>query len=195
MEDRRLILAGIAALIATPAFAQAQQGAGAALTDEDNQYIKRMMPIGSLALATSRVAVQKASDANVKEFARFEVAEQETVADVLKSIQNPGTPNGEVRPPSDADVRQNLDQQAQASLQKLQSAQSGTDFDREYLRTQMDGHTALLKIQEDYLKSGKNPSLINTAKLARGMIKEHLQLLADIQNKPDLTTGAGSQRR
>jgi predicted outer membrane protein len=193
MKDRRIMLAGIAAVLAAPALAQSQPAAG--MTDADNQYVKRIMPVGSLALATSRIAAQKAGDANVKEFAKFEVAEQETIADVLKSIQNPGPISGEVKARSDAEARQNLDQQGKDILQKLESAQTGTNFDHDYVQAQVDGHNALLKIQEDYLKSGKNPALVSTAKLARGMIKEHLQLLADIQNKPDFTTGSGASRR
>jgi len=189
-----MILAGLAAAIATPAFAQTQTSGGN-LGDAENKYVKALMPVGSLSLATSRVAMQKATDANVKEFARFEVAEQETIADVVKALQNPGSISGEVKAPSDAEVRQNLDHEGQDAFQKLQSTQAGAGFDSEYLRMQMDGHNKLLKIQEDYLGSGKNLAFVSTAKLARGMIKEHLQLLADIEHKPNFTTGSGSSPR
>jgi hypothetical protein len=56
----------------------------------------------------------------------------------------------------------------------------------------------LLRIQETYLNSGRNNrDFINAAKLARGMIKEHLQLLADIESEIDFggtTTGAAPER-
>jgi putative membrane protein len=45
------------------------------------------------------------------------------------------------------------------------------------LRAQIEGHQKLLRIQEEYLSSGKDIAHINLAKLARGQIKEHLQLL------------------
>jgi len=193
MYERRIIVAGLAALIASPSLAQSQQQ-GTGIGDAENRYMNQLMPLGSLALASSRVALQKAGDPNLKEFARFEVAEQETIADVVKSIQNPGTMRGEVKQASDAEVRQHLDQQGQNSLQRLQSMQ-GADFDREYLRAQIDGHNELLKLQEEYLKSGRNLLIVNTAKLARGMIKEHLQILADIEHKPNFTTGSGTPRQ
>jgi predicted outer membrane protein len=52
--------------------------------------------------------------------------------------------------------------------------QQGADFDKEYLMGQLDGHKKLLMIQEDYLKVGQNREHLNTAKLARGMINEHI---------------------
>ena len=39
----------------------------------------------------------------------------------------------------------------------------------------------LLKIQEAYISGGKDQAQINVAKLARGMIKEHLALLGAIE--------------
>lgn len=62
------------------------------------------------------------------------------------------------------------------------------------MQAEVDGHKQLLKIHEDYLKSAKNLAATNTAKLAQGMIKEHLQLLADIQNQSGLTEGSGARR-
>ncbi len=44
---------------------------------------------GSASLAASRVALNKATDPHVKQFARMEVAEQETIADVLKAMRDP----------------------------------------------------------------------------------------------------------
>jgi putative membrane protein len=49
-----------------------------------------------------------------------------------------------------------------------------------YIRYEVEGHRKLLDIQEVYLKAPDNLDQANVAKLARGMIKEHLALLADI---------------
>jgi predicted outer membrane protein len=200
MNQRRVLLTGIAAALASPVFAQAQQGAqaqqdpsGSRLGNAEMNYIKSILPIGSLSLATSRLATQKASDHKVMEFARFETAEQETIADVLNSLQNPGNVSGEVKPPNEQEVEQNLDQQGREMLRMLQS-ERGAGFDRTYVSAQTDGHRQLLKIQADYLKSGRNLATVNVAKLASGMIKEHLQLLSDIEQGMK-TTGSGTRRR
>jgi putative membrane protein len=191
MLQRRTFLAGLTAIAAGPASAQAPQGG---MTQAETQYITSTLKAGSLSLATSRLALKQAQEPKLKEFAQFEVAEQETVADVLKSLQS-GSVSGSVKPPSDSELQQNLDQEGQQLLRSLQSAQAGATFDRDYLKAQVDGHNKLLRIQEDYLKSGRDLGAVNTAKLARGQIKEHLQLLADIQGQAGTgTTGRGRRR-
>ena len=158
--------------------------------------MQQTMVVGSLSLAVSRVAEQKARFPKLREFAQLETAEQETLADVLKSLQSPGLVNGTVTHPSEAELEEHLDPAGREMLQKMRSAQAGAMFDRAYLDAQTDGHQQLLRIQDDYLRSGGNPDNINVAKLARGMIKEHLQVLADIKMEmgPN-TTGAEPGRR
>lgn len=200
MIPRRAVLATLAAAAATSSFAQSQPSptpGGASGPDE--HYIQQTLATGSLSLAASRMAEQKAQSDDLKEFAQFEVAEQETLADVLRSVQNPGPANGTIKPPSETELEQHLDQRGRDELQKLRTAQAGTEFDRGYLEAQMNGHQELLHIQENYLTSQpNNRDLINVAKLARGMIREHLQLLADIDSaleSPGGTTGAAPGRQ
>jgi putative membrane protein len=158
--------------------------------------MQQTMAVGSLSLAVSRLAEQKARFPKLREFAQFEAAEQETVADILKSSPIPGLVNGTVTHPSEAELEEHLDSAGRETLQKMRSAQAGAMFDRAYLDAQTDGHQQLLRIQEDYLRSGGNPDNINVAKLARGMIKEHLQVLADIKMEMGpSTTGAEPGRR
>jgi putative membrane protein len=85
------------------------------------------MAMGSLSLAVSRIAAQKASFPKLKEFARFEIAEQETVADVLKSLQTPGVINGMIKRPTDVELLEHLDQQEREMVQKMKSAQPGIE--------------------------------------------------------------------
>ena len=83
-------------------------------------------------------------------------------------------------PPSDADLMQNLDDAGKASVEKLRALKAGSEFDRDYIRYEIEGHRKLLDIQEVYLKSPDNLDQANVAKLARGMIKEHLVLLTEV---------------
>ena len=57
---------------------------------------------------------------------------------------------------------------------------AGGDFDRAYVQAEIEGHNKLLQVQEAYIAVGQNQSEVDIAKLVRGMIKEHLTLLADI---------------
>ena len=52
------------------------------------------MAVGSMSLVASRVALSKVQDEDVKQFATFEVAEQETIADVLTSMMDPSKATG-----------------------------------------------------------------------------------------------------
>jgi putative membrane protein len=199
MLHRRMMMAALAAAASSPAFAQNRSGSNAGSANAGSpemQYIRQTMGIGSLSLAVSRIAEQKASFDKLKEFSRLETAEQETVADVLKSLESAGPVSGMVKPPSEAEVEQHLDQAGREALQKMRAQQAGAAFDHDYLTAQIDGHQKLLRIQEDYLRSGRDLDAVNVAKLARGMIKEHLELLADISKEmSSVTTGAAPRDR
>jgi putative membrane protein len=199
MVPRRTVLVALAAAAAQPSFAQTQSGptpGGDAGPDE--QYLRETSAAGSFSLAASRLAQEKAQTDDLKEFAQLEAAEQETLADVLKSLRNPGLIAGIVKAPSDADVEQYLDRRGRDQLENMRAAPAGTEFDREYLAAQATGHLELLRIQESYLNSGRNNrDFVNVAKLTRGMIKEHLQLLADLESEIEsggATTGAAPER-
>jgi len=92
--------ATLAALLSSPAFAQTAPAPGEA---------EKLHAVGSLSLATIRVSVEKASDPMVKEFAKWEVAEQETIADILKSMEMDGKAEGALKPPSQDEVEKMLD--------------------------------------------------------------------------------------
>jgi hypothetical protein len=77
---------------------------------------------------------------------------------------------------------QNLDEEGKAAVEKFKNASAGSQFDYDYHRYQVEGHRKLLDIQEVYLKAPDNLGEANVAKLAWGMIKEHLALLADLNN-------------
>ncbi len=183
--NRRKMRTAVAATAALPvlissttAFAQIEKTTG----DAEKKHADETMKVGSLSLATSRIAVEKASDPIVKEFAKWEVAEQETIADILKSMEMDGKAEGALKPPSDSEVEAMLDAEGKSSLEKLK-ATSGVAFDKAYISAQLDGHKKLLAIQEDYLKVGQVREHLSVTKLARGQIKEHIDHLDMLRSK------------
>ena len=202
---RRVVLTGLAAAAATPAFAQTQQpspipvtpqpaqnqpGAaaggvfpGGQLGQPDVQHIQQTLAGGTVALQTSEIALQKAQNPKVKEFAQFERDEQTTIAEVLRSLQEPAATasGGAARAAATAPE---LPPDKAKMMEQLQQAKAGAEFDRLYVQGQLQGHQELLQIQERYIQSNsKNRELTNTAKLARGHIKEHIARLQDIQKE------------
>jgi putative membrane protein len=181
--NRRLLLASIATLPASRVVAQSMSPpapAPSTTTDAQHKRITDTTAVGSLSLLLSRIAPPKVSHPLLKQFAQFEIAEPETVADVLKAIQTNAASTGAVQASTDADLMQNLDDAGKASVEKFRAQRPGAQFDRDYIRYQVEGHRKLLDIQEVYLKAPDNLDHTNVAKLARGMITEHLTLLADM---------------
>jgi putative membrane protein len=96
-------------------------------------------------------------------------------------MKDPSTAAGKLKPPSDSEARQHIPREEQGTLQKMEQM-DGKGFETAYVRAHTDGHQKLLRIQEEYLASGRDPAHLIIAKLARGQIKEHLQLLADLRD-------------
>jgi putative membrane protein len=216
--DRRLVLAGLAAATAAPAVlvksalaqatqpatpAPANQGPGTAagggtynaaagqMGQAEQQWMQQTMATGAVALETSRIAQQKAQNKDAKQFSKFEVDEQQGLAEVLRSMQEPATASvagnpthitGSTPPGAVGATQPPLDAKGRDMVQKLQQAQAGAAFDKEYLQGQLQGHRELLQIQENFIKSGsRNREAVNVAKLARGRIKEHIGLIESIK--------------
>ena len=133
----------------------------------------RMGVIGpaTLSLVTSQIAVDKATDAEAKEFANFELREAIAVTTVLESL---GTPV----PPMDAIAR--------ATLEGIETAPKGAAFDEAYITAQLANHEFLRDLAESYLKnSAGNTSMPelhgrNLATLALSTFKEHVVLTKNI---------------
>jgi putative membrane protein len=179
-------------MAATSSFAQQTDQMPGVAAGPDQVYVRQSLATSSLSLAASRIAAKKAQTDDLKEFAQLEEGEQETLMDVLKSlsVQNASLNDHSVRRPDDAEIEQDLDQHGREVLERLRADHSGADFDRAYMGALADGHLELLRIQETYLDSGQNnANLISVAKLARGMIKEHLQFLADIESGMESAAG------
>jgi predicted outer membrane protein len=204
--DRRIVLAGLAAAITAPALAQTsgspstrQPGAAAGstagasgasrmggqqMTQADMQHMQQTMQLGMVALETSRIAQQKAQNADLKRFATFEVQEQTTLSEVLHSMMEPTATSATGAASATSAPAMQMDAQSREMIQRLQNTQAGEAFDRQYLQGQMEGHSGLLQVQTQYLQSNpQNREHVNVAKMARGMITEHIALLEEIQTK------------
>jgi putative membrane protein len=104
--DRRIVLAGLAASFAA-ASALAQQGGlpstprprsataqgpESHFVEAELRHIQETMALGAVTLETSRLALEKSQDEKVKEFARFEIAEQQMLTEVLRSLIDQSKP-------------------------------------------------------------------------------------------------------
>lgn len=205
--DRRIARSGLAAILAlAPVAASAEttpQSTGPAVPQglsagpapsastgpTEAMHVKRTMTTGALSLQLSRIALGRLKNDDLKAFAQFEIAEQEGIAHVLKTMQEPestasttASPASTPLAPSEAEVQANLDVSGKQVVEKMRTAGNGPEFDRMYLQAQIQGHNQLLHIQEDYLKTGRNRESRNVALLSSVQIREHIALLKDLQD-------------
>lgn len=140
-----------------------------------NEELFRLGVIGpaELSRVTSEIAAEKATNANAKEFAGFELTEAIAVTTVLKEL---GTPV----PPMDA--------KAQATLEKIKSAAQGAAFDQAYITAQLENHEFLRDHAADYLKRSSGSSAEekqgkHLATLALATFKEHVAITKRISGE------------
>ncbi|WP_295817455.1 twin-arginine translocation signal domain-containing protein [uncultured Deinococcus sp.] len=139
-----------------------------------NEKTFRMGVIGpaELSLITSQIAVARATNANAREFARFELREAIAVTTVLKELKTPVPP---------------MDAKARATLARIQSAPDGKDFDTVYIMAQHDNHVFLQQLATAYLANTtpNEPTFPeqqgrHLATLALNQFTEHVELTARI---------------
>jgi predicted outer membrane protein len=160
LMDRRNALAIFFVALSTPRLAMAAKEK----ISSGSEHAEQTLAVGTIALKTSELAKEMGKDAWVKRFAKYEVAEQTTIAEILKSMG----------------FEPHKNEEATEMVEKLKKS---SDFDADYVTAQIEGHEKLLKIQEDYIgaESEKNRAGLDVAKLARAQIKEHIDLLQTIQ--------------
>ncbi|WP_426959231.1 DUF4142 domain-containing protein [Muricoccus radiodurans] len=169
--DRRTLALALTGAAILPAAAMAQQAAPRANTPPQNmsgvapdQLAMRTHEAGTFSLMTARVGVEKATNADVKRFAQFEVQEQEGVAQAMRLAgHNFPEPRFE-------------GEKAQI-LQRLRGAGSGNEFDMMFLQVQEQGHQELLNLTTAIMQGNAPAPDKIMATLANGQIKEHLILI------------------
>lgn len=128
------------------------------------EYFSNIIPIVSLSNKMCDIAQNKANGKYVKEFAKFELEETDTVKKVIKEM-------GIDEPAMDAN--------GQAKLDKLKSL-SGAEFDRMFIQEQIDGHKKLIDHADMFLNgAGKEDAEIHNrhiAMMARATHKEHVTI-------------------
>ena len=183
ITDRRSIMAGLALVAAGTKLAMAQTTPPApdrsaapmnfAGVKTAPQFYMGVLGPAEVSLATSQVAVEKATQKDAHEFAGFELGEAITVNMVLKDI-------GATAPAMTAD--------SAATIQKMK-ASSGAAFDRAYIAFQLENHEFLRNLADAYLhnSAGATDPLEkqgrHLAMLMLAVFKEHVAICKRINGE------------
>jgi putative membrane protein len=161
------------------------------------QHIQHTMAIGTVTLQAANFAVDKSQHPRVKLFAASERDEQNTLVDILRSLADPAatsSTNQQAIQATTQNAPQNSGQAAATApviapegadlMERMARAQPGPDFDRDFVRLQLDRHKELLQVQERYL--GSNPPIgvqRAVAMMSRSQIRTHIADLEAIRQE------------
>ena len=172
--NRRLLLAGAAALAVSPAALAQQGGAGSATEARTaEQWRRGVVGPAQVTLAESRIALQKATNAGVKQFAGFEAEEATALTTVLGELGTKPMP---------------IDAATQGTINQLNAVPQGPGFDQAYATAMIENHRTLLAFTESYLRNSAASSDAaerhgrHLAMLSLVTIKEHLVLAQQLSD-------------
>ena len=164
-----LVAAGPVAAQSQDKSASTQKSAKSGESKSDAKHMKDLAIANMAEVETGKLALEKAQDPKVKEFAQHMVDDHSKMLDEVKSLAQskgvdlPGAP----------------DAKHQKVMKKLQSA-SGADFDREYMRAMVKDHRDALKLTQRTAKGAKDPDLKAAAQKAAPDIQDHLKMAQQI---------------
>lgn len=141
----------------------------------EEEFRLGVIPRAEISLATSRIAKEKATQANTKEFAGFEFDEAVAVLTVLRDLKTP-VPEIEAK-------------QAEL-LSKIETLAPGAEFDKEYIKAQLENHEELFNLADSYLNNS-DPETSDPAEqqgrhlatLSRAVFKEHVLICKRISGE------------
>lgn len=166
MNRRHMITAGAVAAVALPLAGAAQAQMSAVMEDGTLDPAKAPAILnGNFAKATSQLALTKATNEAVRQFAELEATEQTAVAAAF------GVP---------ADAPLSIPEDKAAALAALEAAE-GAAFDIAYVDGQIAGHQELRPIHEDYAANGEDPMARGASMVGVTGIDTHLVMLQSIR--------------
>jgi putative membrane protein len=165
----RLALAG---LVLVFGLAAAREGDAAKDADIDQAFTEKASEGGLAEVNLGRLAAKRASDADVKEFAKMMVKDHTKANKELIDLANRKR----------FKVAKTMDDDHKKMFDKLANL-SGAEFDREYMTGMVKGHELMVKIFEKQSKSGKDEELKGWAEKTLPTLKEHLKMAKETKEK------------
>src|ERR1041385_7822572 len=117
----------------------------------------------------SKLALERAQDPRVKEFARKMVEDHGRMNDDLKALADK----------KGLSISASLDDDQKATLKRFQGL-SGPEFDREYMACMVADHASTVRTFDAKAASGSDPDVSALARKALPTLRDHLQMARDL---------------
>ena len=137
----------------------------------DADFIEEQLVDGNKEVELGRLAQQKASNPEVREFAQMMVQDHTQAGDELKQIAS----KHNIQPPTAGD------RDAHADLQEKLTNASGAEFDREYIDAMVDDHEKAVNDVKDKAEDADNPEVKQWAAKTLPTLQQHLDRAKQIQ--------------
>ena len=141
----------------------------------DKKFIMETAQGGMMEVELAKLAVEKASNDEVKQYAQRLVDDHTKANDELTQL---ASQKGVVIPHDEKAMMKGKDK-----LSKL----SGADFDREFMSMMIKDHTKEVKEFEDVSAKAKDTDVKDWAAKTLPTLREHLQMARDINGKVAMT--------
>ena len=144
---------------------------GIAVDEADSKFATTAAVGGMAEVELGKLALQKSTNAQIKEFATMMVNDHGNANMELMEIAK--TKNITLPSTVDADHQKKMDDL---------SKKTGADFDKAYVSTMVDGHKSTLKLMEDESKDGKDADLKAFATKTAPVVQSHLTMINKIND-------------
>lgn len=153
-----LLVAGAAALLAAPAWAEPPMSA--------QDFVNAAAQSDFYEIQAANVVLKQSDNAQVRGFAQMMIDDHTRTSEALRQAAMASS----LPPPPMA-----LSGDQQGMLSALQSMKS-PDLERAYITQQVNAHTSALVTEQGYAASGADPNLRKAAQSAVPIIQHHLEM-------------------
>lgn len=144
----------------------------AGLAGQDRKYFQEMAQANMAEIQTGKLAQQKSSSDEVKNFARQMVDDHSKLLEEQRSMAKA----------KNVSLPKEPKKEHQSALKKMQDL-SGAEFDRAYMQQMVKDHQQTLKVLQDAQKNAKDPQLKQAAEKAAPHVEKHLETAKQITAK------------
>ena len=144
---------------------------GIAVDEADAKFTTQAAVGGMAEVELGKMALEKSSNAKVKEFATMMVKDHGMANTELMAIAK----QKNITLPS------TVDEEHKQKMDDL-SKKTGADFDKAYVDAMVNGHKSTLKLMEDESKDGKDADLKSFATKTAPIVQSHLIMINKISD-------------
>jgi putative membrane protein len=154
-------------------------------TPNATQFRAKATSSDAFEILSGKIAETHATTSDIKEFARMMIKDHTKSTDDLVAIGgvSKASLESKMKPGRDGKFAANdlIDSDQATELNSLNS-KSNDDFNKTYIKDQVDGHKRMVSLLEDYVKNGDNAKLKAFAQELLPTVRKHLKEAQDIEH-------------